>query len=102
MKKFKSKINVNSPILFTCEHASSDIPKKYKNLGLTTKQLRNCKDLYDPNAFELFDALVKKFNSSSQYSQMSRLVVDMNRNLGIMNRDKKYLPSWYCEKTNSS
>jgi predicted N-formylglutamate amidohydrolase len=81
------KVKKNNAIIFTCEHASSRIPKNLNNLGLIKKDLKNCKDLYDPYAKDLFLKLVETFNSSYIYSDLSRLVIDMNRNIGAKNKD---------------
>jgi predicted N-formylglutamate amidohydrolase len=35
------KVKKNNAIIFTCEHASSRIPKSLNNLGLIKKDLKN-------------------------------------------------------------
>lgn len=80
-KTHRAKFRTGSNVIFTCEHASPRIPKSLKRLGLTKKELKNCKDLYDPGAKELFDLFVKKYRGSHIYSNLSRLVIDANRHL---------------------
>lgn len=81
------KKNKASNIIFTCEHASPRIPRSLKKLGLTKRQLQNCKDLYDPGAKDLFDLFVKKYKTSCVYSNLSRLVIDKNRHLNAKNKN---------------
>ncbi len=67
------------PLLITSEHGSPYIPKQYKNLGLTSKQIKTCKDWYEPGVPELGFRLAKKLGASFLVSGVSRLVVDVNR-----------------------
>lgn len=81
MKYYKSEINLKSPFLLTCEHASDFIPLKYSNLGLTKEELENSKDLFDPGSLALAHKLVKDLKASLIYPEFSRLLIDANRNL---------------------
>ncbi len=98
MKTHFKKINKKSAIIFTCEHASPKIPKEYKNLDISEKHLANCKDLYDPFAKDLFSLLVNYFNSSYIYSDQSRLVIDMNRNINASNKNQNTYHSALIKK----
>ncbi|MCA9364737.1 MAG: N-formylglutamate amidohydrolase [Candidatus Moranbacteria bacterium] len=84
MKSFHATVRKNSPILFTCEHSSTRIPRRYGRLGLSKQELLGAKDLYDVGAFDLSRDLVRAFGASFLHSTMSRLVVDYNRPLDFM------------------
>jgi predicted N-formylglutamate amidohydrolase len=93
------KVNTKSNIIFTCEHASSRIPKSFKHLGLSQKDLKACKDLFDPGALDLFKLFVEKNKTSYIYSNISRLVIDTNRHLEASNRhNNKYHSALIKEK----
>jgi len=81
MKYFTSKKSLSCPIIFTCEHASPFIPRKFFNLGLTAKDLKNSKDVYDPGALEMARALATSFKATLVHPNFSRLVIDPNRTL---------------------
>jgi predicted N-formylglutamate amidohydrolase len=81
MKTHQSQLQITSPILFTCEHASARIPEQYGTLGVSRKVLQQAKDLYDPGALELMRALATDFQASFIYAHVSRLVIDYNRRL---------------------
>ncbi|HDQ16797.1 MAG TPA: hypothetical protein ENN31_01585 [Candidatus Vogelbacteria bacterium] len=83
MKYHKSYINLKSPYILTCEHASDFIPPEYLDLGLSKEELKNSKDLYDPNSLDLAKKLFKSLKASLIYPQFSRLLIDANRNLDI-------------------
>lgn len=70
-----------SPLIFTAEHASYEIPAEYGDLGLTAHQKQNCKDLFDPGSLELARGLAEKFNGNLIYPNFSRLLIDANRRL---------------------
>lgn len=73
--------NPASSIIFTAEHATYDIPEKYKNLGLTAHETQHSKDLFDPGSLELARSLAEHFNASLIYPLFSRLVIDANRRI---------------------
>ncbi len=83
MKSYKSIFRSKSNLVFTCEHASGRIPKQFGKLGLSAKQLKDAKDLYDPGCLKVAQNLAKHFNASLVYSTVSRLVVDSNRRLDM-------------------
>lgn len=78
----------SSNILFTCEHASGNIPKEYSNLGLSKKERENCKDLYDPGALEVTNFLAKNLKANSLCADISRLVIDYNRRIDSKTKNK--------------
>ena len=90
MRYFESFKNINSPIIFTCEHASSSIPPEYDNLGLTRNQLERAKDLFDPGALDLAIFLNKKIPSNLVYPLFSRLLIDANRNISTVSHANKH------------
>ena len=72
--------NEHSKIILLCDHASKIIPKKYKNLGLSQKNV-NRHIGWDIGALKLAKKISKKINSTLIYSGYSRLLVDCNRSL---------------------
>lgn len=67
------------PVVLSCDHASGYIPPEFSGLGLTPQQLRQCEDLFDKGAAELFDFLARTLDCSGVKTAVSRLVVDVNR-----------------------
>ena len=72
--------NEHSKIIILCDHASKTIPKKYKNLGLSQKNV-NKHIGWDIGALKLAKKISKRTNSTLIYSGYSRLLVDCNRAL---------------------
>lgn len=81
MNPYSYRLKKETPLLFTCEHASRTIPRAYRQLGLSAYQLRHSKDWNDPGALELAKEFVRRFDASFLYSSVSRLVIDANRRL---------------------
>ena len=74
-----SKKNKTKPFFFIiCDHASNNLPKKYKNLGLKKKYLKS-HIAWDPGAKDLTLDLSKKLNGCCFLSNFSRLYIDLNR-----------------------
>lgn len=76
---FHLEEDTNSPLLLSCEHASSYIPEEYENLGLTEDELRRAKDLNEPDVLAVARKVRDLLGGSLMYSQVSRLVSDSNR-----------------------
>lgn len=83
MKYYKQTKKLNTPLVFTCEHGSEFIPPEYSNLGLTSRNLKHAKDLFDPGSLKLALCLAKDLNASILYTRFSRLLIDANRFLGV-------------------
>ena len=79
--------NTQSPILLTCEHASTYIPETYANLGLTEEDLKHAKDLFDPGALDTVHAMNQTINGTAVHPNFSRLVIDPNRRLNTKVED---------------
>jgi|TARA_B100000929_G_scaffold114488_1_gene90813 predicted N-formylglutamate amidohydrolase len=73
-------LNENSKIIIVCDHASKIIPKKYKNLGLSQKNIKRHIG-WDIGALKLAKKIAKNTNSTLIYSGYSRLLIDCNRSL---------------------
>lgn len=88
-----------SPILISCEHASSRIPKKFGTLGLTRSQLKNAKDLFDPGSLAVSRLVTQDLQASLLYANFSRLVVDANRRLDMkgVGNNKHHAPALKTE-----
>ena len=73
-------INANSmnPLILTCEHASSYIPEKYQNLGLSTEQL-DTHIARDKGCALLTEKLSVNLNCTAFLANYSRLLIDYNR-----------------------
>lgn len=73
-------INANSmnPLILTCEHASSYIPEKYQNLGLSAEQL-DTHIARDKGCAALTEKLSASLNCTAFLANYSRLLIDYNR-----------------------
>lgn len=69
------------PVVLSCEHASKHIPEELNNLGVSVDELNNCSFLCDRGADEAFEFLVSKLGCNGIKAKVSRLVVDVNRDL---------------------
>ena len=67
-------------LLIVADHASNYIPKKYKNLGLTKKDILTHK-AYDPGVRDLAINLSNKLDSQLVLGEYSRLLIDCNRDI---------------------
>lgn len=65
-------------VLILCEHASHDIPERYKGLGLAEED-RTSHAAWDPGARAVSLALAKALDAPMVASRISRLVYDCNR-----------------------
>lgn len=68
-------------IIFTCEHASNNIPTEYKQYFVGKSALMKTHEAYDIGAYEIFKYLKKVFNTPGQHGKWSRLLIDLNRPL---------------------
>ncbi|MBP9681488.1 MAG: N-formylglutamate amidohydrolase, partial [Bacteriovorax sp.] len=68
-----------STLLFSCEHASNAIPKRYKRLFLKKINLLNTHRGFDNGSRQLGASLGLFFKSPVIYGQFSRLLIDLNR-----------------------
>jgi predicted N-formylglutamate amidohydrolase len=69
-----------APFVFTCEHASADVPEHYAGLGLGARDLVD-HVAWDIGAAALARALAVAFDAPLVESACSRLVIDCNRDL---------------------
>lgn len=65
-------------IVLVCEHASSAIPARWGNLGLSDGQ-RLAHIAWDPGALDLARALSARLDATLVHAPVSRLVHDLNR-----------------------
>ncbi|WP_081211214.1 N-formylglutamate amidohydrolase [Salegentibacter sediminis] len=68
-------------IVFTCEHASNQIPGNYRYLFPEARDILNSHRGYDPGALDLFKDLIALGDFSATYA-ISRLLVEVNRSIG--------------------
>ena len=73
-------INPNSAsgLILTCEHASSQIPESYNNLGLSADKL-DTHIARDKGCKELTEVLAQKLGCTAFIAGYSRLFIDYNR-----------------------
>jgi predicted N-formylglutamate amidohydrolase len=71
----------NKAVVLSCEHASNDIPNKYKKLFSDAEKTLNTHRGYDIGALELFDLVKLNYVAFRQSATVSRLLVDINRSL---------------------
>tara|TARA_Y100000590_G_scaffold470658_1_gene667478 strand:+ start:1113 stop:1910 length:798 start_codon:yes stop_codon:yes gene_type:complete len=74
------KKNESSNILFLCDHATNNIPSRYKSLGLTNDNL-NDHIAYDVGARSLVKKLSRILKANYILSNFSRLLIDPNRSV---------------------
>ena len=67
-----------APVLLLCEHASREIPKQYKGLGLSPEVARS-HVAWDPGALELTRLLSRALSVPLVAGNVSRLLYDCNR-----------------------
>lgn len=71
--------------IFTCEHGGNNIPDEYKDLFKTHLSLLKTHRGYDIGILEIFKEFTKHFNGKSFYSEISRLLIELNRSLHHQN-----------------
>jgi predicted N-formylglutamate amidohydrolase len=69
------------PVVVSCEHASGFVPEELNNLGVSMDELNSCNYLMDRGAEGAYDFLVAKLGCNGIKARVSRLVIDVNRDL---------------------
>jgi predicted N-formylglutamate amidohydrolase len=69
-------------VVVTCEHGGNRIPARYRPLFVGKARLLASHRGYDAGALELARALARRVGASLHYSEVSRLLVDLNRSHG--------------------
>ena len=69
-------------VILLCDHASKKIPKKFKNLGLSKKEI-NRHIGWDIGVALVAKKIAKQLNSTLIMSGYSRLIIDCNRPFGV-------------------
>ena len=67
-----------SPIVLLCDHASNDVPARYRSLGLSAAELKQ-HFAWDPGALAVSRRLSELLDAPLIYGRVSRLVIDVNR-----------------------
>ncbi|MBZ5758561.1 MULTISPECIES: N-formylglutamate amidohydrolase [Rhizobium] len=67
-----------SPVVVICEHASSRLPERFGDLGLS-EEARNSHIAWDPGALAVARGLSRNLDASLVYQRFSRLIYDCNR-----------------------
>lgn len=70
-----------NPFVVTCEHASNRLPVRYGSLGLEPARLSE-HIAWDPGSREIARALGRRLGCPLHEGRYSRLLIDLNRNLG--------------------
>lgn len=68
-------------VLLICEHASNHVPPGYASLGLSAHDLAR-HIAWDPGALPLAQALSRHIDAPLVFANVSRLVIDLNRQPG--------------------
>lgn len=68
-------------VVLSCEHGGNDIPQQYTSLFKEAGDVLNSHRGYDIGALELFNQLKNDHVVYTQFTTISRLVVDINRSL---------------------
>lgn len=69
-------------MLFTCEHGGFEIPSEYASIFSKSSPWLNSHRGWDFGALNVSKALAQYFQADLMYSQISRLLVDLNRSIG--------------------
>ncbi len=69
-------------LIFTCEHASNDIPEEYKKHFKGKKAILESHRGYDWGTEHLGKVLSKTFKAPVVFGKFSRLLIDLNRSEG--------------------
>lgn len=69
-------------LIFTCEHASNDIPPKYKKHFIGKKSILASHRGFDWGTEHLGKALSETFKAPVVFGEFSRLLIDLNRSEG--------------------
>ncbi len=67
-----------SPVVVICEHASSRLPERFGDLGLSA-EARNSHIVWDPGALAVARGLSRNLDAPLVYQRFSRLIYDCNR-----------------------
>lgn len=67
--------------VITCEHGGNQVPLKYKKLFTRRKWLLSTHRGWDPGALDVAKGLARELRWPLIYSQTTRLLVDLNREL---------------------
>ncbi|WFR94075.1 N-formylglutamate amidohydrolase [Rhizobium tumorigenes] len=67
-----------SPVVVICEHASSRLPERFGDLGLS-EDARNSHIAWDPGALAVARGLSRNLDAPLIYQRFSRLIYDCNR-----------------------
>ena len=65
--------------IFTCEHGGNLIPAEFSNLFKAYRPLLKTHRAYDIGILDVFKLFSKQFNSPNYYSEISRLLIELNR-----------------------
>ena len=67
------------PFIFTCEHGGNRIPRQYQHLFKGQARILQSHRGWDPGALQLARACARDCSVPLYFSQVSRLLVDLNR-----------------------
>jgi predicted N-formylglutamate amidohydrolase len=67
------------PFIFTCEHGGNRIPRQYQHLFKGQARILQSHRGWDPGALQLARACARDCSVPLHFSQVSRLLVDLNR-----------------------
>lgn len=66
-------------LLFTCEHATNEVPEEYRRLFAGQEAVLRTHRAYDPHALEIAGQLARTFRAPLLAARVTRLLVDCNR-----------------------
>jgi predicted N-formylglutamate amidohydrolase len=77
-----SQVRARPALVVTCEHGGNRVPRRYRNLFASEAELLASHRGWDPGALELARAAARRFRAPLCASNVTRLLVDLNRSLG--------------------
>lgn len=77
-------------LVVTCEHAGNRTPREFVHLFAKARDVLTTHRGYDAGALELARRIAKQFESPLFLSQVTRLLVDLNRSVGHPSQFSEY------------
>ncbi len=76
-------------LVLTCEHGGNQISKKYSSFFIDNQEVLNTHKGFDLGALDMFNTL-KQLSDYSNFSETSRLLIELNRSLHHRNLFSEY------------
>ena len=88
----------DTAFIVSCEHGGNNVPSKYKNLFSKGRQDLERHQGYDLGALRIARSASKALGSKLYYSEVTRLLIDLNRSLSNRNLFSMYTKPMEAEE----